>query len=323
MEKCLFGCHDHAPIAGDDHHHHHDHDDHEHDHGHEHGHDHSHDYRSVDRRVLGISLLITFSTMIVEIVYGLLAGSLALISDAIHMFTHSFALGISWLAIVMASRKAPASKTFGYHRLEVLAAFINALTIGLSVLWILYEAVDRFINPMEIEAGTTMTVAFIGLVVNVVTGVILMKGDMTNVNLRSAFFHMMADTVSSLAIVIGAVVIYFTDWYIIDPILALMVAGVIAKWSYGLFKSSVNVLLEASPVDIDEVADYLTGRYENLKDIHDIHIWEVTHKMYCMSAHIAINCEDKDCYHDLVLEIHHDLKQRFKIGHVTLQPEYI
>jgi len=317
MEKCLFGCHNHAPIAGDDHHHH----DHEEAHGHDH--DHSHDYRSVDRRVLGISLLITFTTMIVEIVYGLLAGSLALISDAIHMFTHSFALGISWLAIVMASRTAPASKTFGYHRLEVLAAFINAITIGLSVLWILYEAVYRFINPMEIEAGTTMTVAFIGLVVNVVTGVILMKGDMTNVNLRSAFFHMMADTVSSLAIVIGAVVIYFTDWYIIDPMLAIMVAAVIAKWSYGLFKSSVNILLESSPVDIGEVTEYMTDRYENLKDVHDVHIWEVTHKMYCMSAHIAINCEDKECYHDLVCKINHDLEHKFKIGHVTLQPEYV
>lgn len=322
MDKCLFGCHNHAPMAGDDHHHHHDHD-HSDDHDHEHGHDHSHDYRSVDKRVLGISLLITFTTMIVEIVYGLLAGSLALISDAVHMFTHSFALGISWLAIVMASKTAPSSKTFGYHRLEVLAAFINAITIGLSVIWILYEAVDRFMNPLAIQAGTTMTVALIGLAVNVITGLILMKGDMTNVNLRSAFFHMMADTVSSLAIVAGAVVIYYTDWYFIDPALAVMVALVIAKWSYGLFKSSVNVLLEASPVDIDKVADYMDGRYEELKDVHDIHIWEVTHRMYFMSAHIVINCEDKECYHDLVCKINHDLEHEFKIGHVTLQPEWI
>ena len=314
MEKCLFGSHDHAPVSGEGHHHH------EHDHDHDH---HHHDYRTADKRVLGISLLITFGTMVIEIVYGLLAGSLALVSDAVHMFTHSFALGISYIAIIMATRSAPAEKTFGYHRMEVLAAFVNAITIGLSVIWILYEAVERFINPMAIEAGTTMVVALIGLLVNIITGLILLKGDMSNVNLRSAFLHMMADTLSSVAIVVGAVVIYYTDWYIIDPLIAVMVAFVIARWSYSLFKSSVNILLESSPVSIEEVREYISSKYDTVDNVHDVHIWEVTHRMYFMSAHIVINCGGKECYYEVVHKISHDLEHKYKIGHITLQPEWI
>lgn len=317
MNKCIFGSHKHAPLAGEHHY------DHSHSHGHDHDHEHSHDYRNVDKRVLGISLLITFSVMILEVVYGLLAGSLALISDAVHMFTHSFALAISYAAIVMASKKAPADKTFGYHRMEVLAAFVNAVTIGLSVIWILYEAVERFISPQPIDAGSTLVVAVIGLVVNIVTGVILMKGDMDNVNLRSAFLHMMADALSSVAIVGGIVVIYYTGWSVIDPIIALLVAFVIARWSFSLFKSSVNVLLEASPVDINELRDYVTNKYESIVDMHDVHVWEITHRMYCMSAHIGIRGEVSDDYHKLIGEVSHDLEHKYKIGHVTLQPEWI
>jgi cobalt-zinc-cadmium efflux system protein len=310
MEKCLFGLHSHAPVKEDHHHDHHDHD-----------HDHSHDYRHMDKKVLLISLLITFGAMLLEIVYGFLAGSLALLSDAIHMFTHSFALGISYFAIVMSGRKSPADKTFGYHRMEVLAAFVNAVTIGLSVIWIIYEAVARFINPQPLEAGVTLAVAVFGLLVNIATGVILVRGDMSNVNLRSAFMHMMADTVSSVAIILGFIVIYFTGWVIIDTLLALMVAAVIAKWSYGLFKDSVNVLLESSPVDIDELKRYISG-YDAVVDVHDIHVWEVTHRMYCMSAHIMLKGSEVQEYHRLVKDISHELMHRFKIGHVTLQPEW-
>lgn len=322
MDKCLFGEHTHAPVPEEHHHHDHHHHDHHHEHGHSHSHDHSHDYRTVDKKVLAVSLVITFAAMVLEIVFGIIAGSLALISDAVHMFTHTFALGVSYLAIVMANRQAPAAKTFGYHRIEVLAAFINALTIGMSVIWILYEAFDRFINPQPLEAGMSITVGVIGLVVNIATGLILMKGDMTNVNLRSAFFHMMADTVSSVAIVIGITVIYFTDWYIIDPLLAVMVAAVICKWAYGLLKSSVNILMESSPVDIDEVRAYI-GSCEEVEGVHDLHVWEVTHRMYCLTAHVVMKNKDAEKYHALVEEVSRGLREKYKIGHVTLQPEYI
>lgn len=261
--------------------------------------------------------------MLLEIAFGILANSLALISDAIHMFTHSFALAISYFAIILANKTAPAEKTFGYHRVEVLAAFVNAVTIGLSVIWILYEAFERFINPQPIDAGTTIIVACIGLTVNVLTGVILMKGDMSNINLRSAFLHMMADTVSSVAIIIGIVVIYYTGWVIIDPIIALLVAVVIAKWSYSLFKSSVNVLLETSPVNISELEEFISSNGYKIQGVHDLHVWEVTHKMYCLTAHLILDESDKDEYCEIIEKLSHDLREKYHIGHVTFQPEWV
>ncbi|PLX69317.1 MAG: cation transporter [Denitrovibrio sp.] len=317
MEKCIFGGHVHAPLTVEHHHHDH-HREHEH-----HDHDHSHDYRSVDKKVLGVALVITFSTMILEIVFGLIAGSLALVSDAIHMFTHSFALGISYFAIILANKQAPAAKTFGYHRMEVLAAFLNAVTIGLSVVWILYEAFERFINPQPMEAGISIIVAVIGLTVNVITGVILMKGDITNINLRSAFLHMMADTLSSVAIVIGITVIYFTGWVIIDPLIALVVAFVIAKWSYSLFKGSVNVLLEASPVNVEEIEQFISDAHEHIYDVHDLHVCEVTHRMYCLTAHIIIKSEGEESYNKIIKKLTDGLRAEYNIGHVTFQPEWV
>lgn len=311
MSGCIFS-------GGAHEHHGHDH----HDHHHDHDHGHHHDFRTADRKALRISLIITFLTMILEIVYGILSGSLALVSDAVHMFTHAFALGISYFAIVYACRKAPADKTFGYHRAEVIAAFINAITIGLSVIWILYEAYGRFVHPRALETQTIFVVAFIGLAVNIVTGLILMKGDMTNLNMRSAFAHMMADTVSSIAIVVGAAVIYYTGWVVIDTLIAVMVAFVIGRWSYTLLKGSVNVLMESSPVDVNDVTAFITDNYAEIEDVHDLHLWEVAHNMYCITAHLSVNCGNGD-FCGLIDRLTEDLHEKFSIGHATFQPEWV
>jgi len=223
----------------------------------EHSPHHHHDHRTQDKKVLKIALAITFVTMIAEFVFGFLSNSLALISDAIHMFTHSFALIISLLAIIIASKQAPLDKTFGYYRVEVLAAFVNGLTIILSIFWILYEAVDRYFNPSVIDLKTAGIVAVIGLIVNIVTGVILMQGDRENINLKSAFIHMLSDALSSVAIIIGYVVIYYTSWYFVDILLALLVAFVIGKWAVSVLKQSTNTLMESSPVSIEEVKHYI------------------------------------------------------------------
>lgn len=306
------------------HHHHHEplkakHDHHHHDHGHDH--DHSHDHRHVDKKVLMIGFFITFGAMFVEIFAGIISNSLALISDAIHMFSHAFALGLSLLAIIIAQKKVSASKTYGYHRMEPLAAFINGLTIGLSVLWILYEAVERLLNPGTIDIPTMITAAIFGLVVNIATGIILFKGDQENVNIRSAFFHMLADTLSSVAIIIGGVIVYYTQLYWIDTVLALWVAIVIARWSWGLLRDSINVLLAASPVDIEKVKAFLE-KDERVLEAHDIHISEITHRMYVMTAHIVINKEEMAEFQRLAHHLCHALEHEFEIGHVTLQPEW-
>ncbi|MFT5835387.1 MAG: cobalt-zinc-cadmium efflux system protein [Sulfurimonas sp.] len=294
----------------------------EHCHGHNHDeHNHNHDHRTQDKKVLKIALVITFITMIAEFVFGFLSNSLALISDAIHMFTHSFALIISLIAIIIASKQAPIDKTFGYYRVEVLAAFINGLTIVLSIFWILYEAIDRYFNPSEIDLMTAGIVAIIGLIVNIITGIILMQGDKENINLKSAFVHMLSDALSSVAIIIGYVVIYYTSWYFIDILLALLVALVIGKWAYSVLKQSIQTLMESSPISVQEVKHYIEEKHSKILDMHDIHIWEITQDMHNITAHILIDKKDILDYENILNDVNHTLEDKFSIIHSTLQLE--
>ncbi len=286
-----------------------------------HKHVHHHEHRTQDKKVLKLALVITFVTMIAEFIAGFMSNSLALISDAIHMFTHSFALVISLVAIIIASKKAPLSKTFGYYRIEILAAFVNGLTIILSIFWIVYEAIERYLNPSQIDLEIAGIVAFIGLVVNIITGFILMQGDNENVNLKSAFVHMLTDALSSVAIIIGYIVIYYTSWYIIDILLAVIVAIVIGKWAYTVLKESTNTLLESSPLDIEEVKLYLEKKEEKIIDIHDIHIWEITQNMYNMTAHILVDKKNLDSYKSILYNINYLLEDKYSIIHTTFQLE--
>ena len=331
MANCKFGLNDHKPFISKKsvHHHHHDKCKHNfiekeqyiHSHDHEeHLHNH-HEYRGTDKKVLKWALSITLITMFLEFFYGFLSNSLALISDAIHMFTHSFALIISLLAIIIASKTAPISKTFGYYRIEVIAAFINGITIILSIIWIIYEAIERFLNPQVIDIKTAIIVAIIGLFVNITTGVILMQGDKNNINLKSAFVHMLSDALSSVAIIIGYIVIYFTSWYFVDIILALIVSLVILKWAIDILKNSTNTLLESSPVDVKEVKEHIE-KNEKVLELHDIHIWEITQDMYNMTAHIKIDKKDLENYEEILHQINHNLKEKFKIVHTTFQFEW-
>lgn len=308
MKNCNFGGHEHKPLIKKQHS------------CKNHDHEHSHDHRGQDKKVLKIALVITFITMIAEFVAGFMGNSLALISDAIHMFTHSFALIISLVAIIIASKTAPMEKTFGYYRIEVLAAFVNGITIVLSIFWIIYEATERFLNPQIIDLKISMIVAIIGLIVNIITGVILMQGDRENINLKSAFMHMLADALSSVAIIIGYVVIYYTNWYFIDIILALMVSFVIGKWAYSILKDSINTLLESSPVDIKELKKFILDLDEIILDVHDIHVWEITQDMFNLTAHIKIKSIEK--HHEIIEKINHEIEHKYNISHSTLQVEY-
>ncbi|WP_375722749.1 cation diffusion facilitator family transporter [Arcobacter sp. KX21116] len=320
METCKFGLNDHKPFLDENNHHDHEHNC-SHNHEKEHSHEHSHDHRGTDKKVLKWALGITLITMFAEFFYGFLSNSLALVSDAIHMFTHSFALIISLLAIIIASKQAPLEKTFGYYRAEVLAAFINGITIVLSILWIVYEAIERFLNPEVIDIKIAMIVATVGLIVNIITGVILMQGDKNNINLKSSFIHMLSDALSSVAIIIGYIIIYFTHWYFVDIILAILVALVIGKWAIGILKSSTNTLMETSPVEIERVKNFIEKK-DKVIELHDVHIWEITQDMYNMTAHVKIDSKYIDNYEDILHNINHDLKKKFKIVHTTFQFEW-
>lgn len=286
----------------------------------EHGHTHEHSALK-DKKLLIISFVITFVVMIVEIAGGIYVNSLALISDAIHMFTHAFALGLSLFALIISTKEIDEEKSFGYFRAEVLAAFINGLTIALSVVWIVYEAIIRLLHPEEILASATIMIAALGLAVNIITGLILFRANHENINIRAAFLHMLADTVSSAAIILGAIIIYYTQFYILDTILALIVALIIAKWAKGLLRDSVHVLLEGSPYNTEEIRRAILKEFEYIVDVHDIHCWEISHSYYYFTCHIILDKKDEELYSRTIVDVSKFLENKFTIAHTTIQIE--
>lgn len=260
--------------------------------------------------------------MVAEIVTGWFTHSLALISDGVHMFTHAFALGLSWAAIIVAARPASDNKTFGYYRIEVVAAFANGITVLLSAVWIVVEAVGRLINPEPVQLGATLAVAVLGLVINLVTGAILLRADQENLNVRSAFLHMLTDALSSVAIIIGLVVIHFTQWHVIDPLIALAVAVVITRWSWSLLSESVHILMEGSPLEIDKIKAHVKSNFPEVEDFHDVHVWQISQRFNCLTAHVQVHREYSQDGPAVIARVAQSLKDKFGIGHTTLQLEW-
>ena len=258
-----------------------------------------------------------------EVVGGIITNSLALISDAGHMLTHLFALLVSLFALFFASRPPTEKKTYGFYRLEILAALFNGITLFMISVWIFYEAYQRFMHPETISSGKMFIVAMVGLAANVSCAYIL-KGNSHehghSLNVRAAFLHMLGDTLSSVGVIIGAGIIYYTNWFIVDPIISVMICVLILIWSYKLVMESVDVLLEATPkeINIDKVIESLK-QIPGIDNAHDIHIWTITSGMYSMSGHI----DTKDMLISettrLSKEINRILGEKFKIGHTVIQ----
>lgn len=257
----------------------------------------------------------------VEVIGGFLTNSLALISDAGHMLTHLFALLVSLFALFFAAKPPTEKKTYGFYRLEILAALFNGIMLFMITVWIFYEAYQRFMHPESISSGKMFMVACIGLVANITCAYILKgNGHGHSLNVRSAFLHMLGDTISSVGVIIGAAIIYYTNWFIVDPIISVILCILILVWSYKLIMESVDILLEATPkgINIDEVIISLK-QIPGIDNAHDIHVWTITSGMYSMSGHI----DTKDMLISettrLSKEINRILGKKFKIGHTVIQ----
>ncbi len=281
------------------------------------------EYRSVERKKLKLTMAITGSMMVVEAIGGYFTGSLALISDAGHMFTHFFALAISFGAILCASKES-CNKTFGFYRVEILAALFNSIFLFAVTAFILYEGIKRIIHPEKILGLEMFIIALVGLLVNLTSAWILHGTSRKDLNVKGAFLHMLADTLSSVAIVIGAIIISFTKWTIIDPLLSIGIALVICWWGWGLLRDSVNILLESAPKNliVDQVAETLKKEIPAIEEITDLHIWEITSQMYSMTAHIrlqsGISREDE---RQILINIKRLLNERYDIEHATIEFE--
>lgn len=280
-------------------------------------------HRPQQRRALLFCVLITTVMMIVEFAAGWLTGSLMLISDAIHMLSHAGALGISFFAILLAHRTTNDELPFGLYRIEILAALLNGLGLAGFSFWIMYESILRILHPVAILGPAMTAVAVVGLAVNLVTAVILRRSGLEDLNTKSAFFHMLADTFSSIAIVGGGVILSLTNWTLIDPVLSVIVAGVVVKWSWDLLRVSTLILLERKPDHLNwqDLRAKLQHEFAEIKNVHDFHVWEITSQLTCLSAHIVLEDMKLSEAHRLQTQIAEYLRRQFRIGHVVLQLE--
>lgn len=279
------------------------------------------DYRSVEQRKLKLTMAITGSVMIVEVIGGILTRSLALLSDAGHMFTHFFALGISFAAIRIACTAPCHHRTFGFFRAEVLAALFNSLFLFAVTAYILFEGIKRLMHPEPVLGLQMLVVAMIGLAVNVASVLILRGSARDDLNIKGAFLHVMADTVSSVAIIAGAIVIYFSGWNFIDPLLAIGISAVIAVWAWGLLRDSITILLEVAPpgVTSDDVSAELKRAIPEIREIRDMHIWVITSNMYSLTAHIALDPVSAAEASGILERINKLLDEKYDIDHTTIQ----
>lgn len=303
--------HTHVAQGHGDHHHddhghaHHDHAGHHHHHG---GHEH-----------LTGALVFTLGFALVEAVAGWWSGSLALLSDAGHMLTDSTALGLAALAAILAKRPASSRHTYGLARLEVLAALANGLLMLGLISFIALEALQRFSQPREVSGGTVTLVAAIGLVVNLVVAWRLSRGEQ-NLNTRGALMHVMGDLLGSVAALLAGLVIYFTGWTPIDPLLSLLVAGLILVSAWRLLAEAVHVLLEGVPANINmaRVAEDLAA-IPRVTAVHDLHVWTVASGKVALSAHLDM--ASLDHWPAILEQARHVLAEHHGIGHATLQPQ--
>lgn len=298
-----------------------------HNHNHQHHHHeegHAHNHQTLLQKKFKIAILVTFFVFLGEVIGGIWSGSLALLSDAAHVMSDVLSLLISWLAIYLSTRPATSSRTFGYHRAEVFAAFLNGVSlIGISG-WIFYAAYQRYISPTEIKVTGMFVVACLGLVANLFILWQLHGESHGNLNVRSAVLHIIGDTLSSVAVVVGGVIIFWTGWYPIDALLSFLIGGIILFGAVNVTREAVHILLENSPrnTDAHTVAKHLCD-LDAVKDVHDMHIWSLCSNYCALSAHIVIH-ENTALAHDQILkQINAELQIRFGINHTTLQLEHV
>jgi cobalt-zinc-cadmium efflux system protein len=296
--------------------------DHAHDHtGHSHaGHGHAghgHTAGVTDSRRVAIAFGIIFVFMLIEAAGGIVSGSLALLADAGHMVSDAAALAMSWLAIHVGRRPADPARSFGYRRLEVLAAFVNGCALFLIAGWIAFEAVMRLREPSPVLGGTMLVVAIAGLLANFVAFRVLQGGSKDDLNMRSAWLHVLGDMLAFVAAIIAALVILGTGWTPIDPILSVLVAALILKSAWQVVGASAHILLEGTPMhlDADAIADDLVANVPGVGEVHHVHIWSLTSQQ----AHVTLHARCVDRHAPVIAGINARLREKFGIAHSTIQ----
>jgi cobalt-zinc-cadmium efflux system protein len=299
-------------------------------HGHNHSHtddqghspDHDHDHAAgASSKVLGVAFALTAFFMVVEFAGGVLASSLALLADAGHMLTDAAALALAWAAVRIASRPADAKRSFGYQRLRVLATFVNGCALLFIVAWIAIEAIGRLLNPVPVHAKAILWIGTLGFAVNLLVFAMLRRGDSHDMNVSAATLHVVGDLLGSVAAIVAALVILWTGWVPIDPLLSLVVGALIVKTAIALVRRSAHILMEGSPewLDQGELRRTLEQKIPAIRDVHHVHTWSVGPHETLLTMHALVNGAADQAM--VLKDTKALLAERFGITHATIQIE--
>ena len=285
------------------------------------GHNHNHSARLTGRR-LALSIFITLLFVLGESITGYLSHSLALMSDAGHNFADALALILSWYALWIAARPSSANRTFGYHRVGILVALINAVSLVVIALLIFWESIDRLRHPEPVHSTPMIVVALIAVLMNTVISLWLKSGAKNDLNVRSAYMHMLGDAISAAGVVVAGVVVAFTGASIADPAVSVLI-GILILWSsWGILKESVNVLLEGVPEGMEmEKVERAIGAVPGVLAVHDLHVWAVGSGMVCCSCHISVEEQSVRSGENVLRAVAEELEHNFGISHSTIQVE--
>ncbi len=274
-------------------------------------------------RILKWSLAATVAFVVVEAMSGIQAGSLALISDAGHNFTDALALLLAWFGFYWQSRPADHVRTFGYHRAGVLAAFVNALALVVLAGFIFFESYHRFVAPRPVDETTMFIIAGLGLVLNGAIMWAMHRDQRHDLNIRSAYLHMLGDALGSIGILIGAAVIRYTGWQQVDPLLSVLIGALIVWTAWDVIKEALNILLEGLPKGMTLAAvERAIGEVEGVLDVHDLHVWSLASSTHALSCHICIADVPPSESGAVLRRVNEVLSQRFRIAHTTIQFEH-
>ncbi|TYP92128.1 cobalt-zinc-cadmium efflux system protein [Fodinibius salinus] len=291
-------------------------------HSHDHGHHHHHGEGQTENR-LWISIGLNFVITLAEFIGGIISGSLSLLSDALHNLNDTTSLGISLAARKISKKDANKDKTFGYQRAEIIGAFINLITLVIIALFLVKEGVERFYNPQPINGTVMFTVAIIGLLGNVITAVLLFRSSEENINIRSAYIHIMSDAFSSVGVIVASLLILYYQLYIIDTILTMVIAGYILWQSYYMLRETINILMASTPANI-EVPDVKKAMTDvtGVHDIHHLHVWRLDEQNILLESHVVIDENDMDKMESIKSKLKTLLGTDFNIHHSTLEFEF-
>ncbi|MDZ7773249.1 MAG: cation diffusion facilitator family transporter [Balneolaceae bacterium] len=290
--------------------------------GHNHAHHHRHGSDQTEGRLwisIGLNALITLA----EFVGGILSGSLALLSDALHNLSDTASLAISLVARKISGREANRRKTFGYRRAEIIGAFINLVTLVLIALFLIKEGVERFYNPQPIDGMVMFVVAIVGLLGNVITALLLYRSSKENLNIRSAYIHILSDALSSVGVIVAGWLILRYGWYIVDTFLTLVIAGYILLQSYHMLRQTIDILMEGTPAEID-LQELTAGmqRVKDVQEVHHMHVWRLDEQNILLESHVVIDEEDLPRMEVIKSRLKELLATEYDIRHSTLEFEF-